>query len=62
MKTEQAQLITTREEARQFAIDWQTWQSTVSLYFSEVAEWQAVFRDLARKFGLREEFEEEGIL
>lgn len=58
-KIKQAQ---TEEEARQYAIDWQNWQSEQSLSYGELAEWRAVFAELAIKFGLEEEFEENGII
>lgn len=52
----------TADEARQHAIDWQTWQSEQNLYMSELIEWQDVFRELAVKFHLTEEFKENGII
>ena len=52
----------TAEEARQFAIDWQNWQAEQSLSYGELAEWQAVFTTLAERFGLIEEFKENGII
>lgn len=52
----------TAEEARQYAIDWQTWQSEQSLSYGELDEWQAVFNELAVKFDLTEEFKENGII
>lgn len=54
--------ITSAGEARDLAIDWQAWQSEQSLYMSELADWQAFFRELGRKFDLRDEFEENGII
>jgi isoleucyl-tRNA synthetase len=54
--------INTQEEARQYAIDWQTWQSEQSLSYGEIAEWQGIFTTLAYKFGLFEEFVENGII
>lgn len=52
----------TQEEARDQAIDWQAWQSEQALSYGELAEWQAHFRQVARKFDLRDEFEENGII
>lgn len=52
----------TEDEARQFAIDWQIWQSEQSLYMSEVVEWQNYFEKLAKKFNLTDEFKENGII
>ena len=53
---------TTAEQARQYAIDWQSWQSEQSLSYGELAKWQGVFNPLAGKFGLEEEFKENGVL
>lgn len=55
-------VIETAEEARDFAIEWQKWQSEQSLSYGELAEWNARFAELADKFDLREEFEENGII
>lgn len=52
----------TREEARQYAIDWQTWASEQNLSYGELAEWSAHFREIAECFDLVEEFEENGII
>ncbi len=54
--------IETREAAREFAIDWQQWQSTQSMSWGKVAEWQTCFEALAEKFDLLEEYKENGIL
>lgn len=54
--------IKTAEEARQYAIEWEHWQSEQSLSYSELAEWQAIFETLADKFDLTEEFKENGII
>lgn len=57
------QTITTADEARQYAIEWQNWQSNQSLYMSEVAEWGDIFKELAERFPeLKEEFKENGII
>lgn len=52
----------TVKEARQLAIDWQTWSAEQSLSYGELAEWQAHFDKLAERFGLTEEFKENGII
>lgn len=54
--------VTTQEEAREMAIDWQDWQATQSLSYGEFAEWQDYFETLALKFDLTEEFKENGII
>jgi hypothetical protein len=56
------QAITTEDEARETAIDWQTWQSEVSLSYGELSEWQAFFETLAKQFNLNDEFKENGII
>lgn len=61
--------ITTQEEARQYAIDWQNWvseqntkENPQTLYQSDLVEWQEIFTELANKFDLVEEFQENGII
>ncbi len=54
--------IKTAEEARQYAIDWQNWQSEQSLNYGEAMEWQEYFNKLADKFDLVDEFKENGII
>lgn len=62
MKIPSLDTITTAGQATDLAIDWQQWQAEQSLSYGELAEWQAYFRQLARKFNLRDEFEENGII
>ena len=57
-----AKEIRTRGEARQAAIDWQRWQSEKSLSYGELSEWQGYFEKLAKKFNLKREFKENGII
>jgi hypothetical protein len=52
----------TKEEARESATDWQSWQQEKSLSYSELAEWSEYFYKLGRKFGLVREFRENGII
>lgn len=54
--------IKSEDEARQIAIDWQSWQSEQHLSYGELAEWQEYFEELAAKFDLTEEFKENAIL
>ena len=49
-------------EARQQAIDWQRTVEHQNYSYSELAEWQDYFYNLARKYGLVREFKENGIL
>lgn len=62
MKIEDIKKIKTRAEARQFAIDWQSWQSDKALDWSRYAHWTHEFEILANKFDLVEEFKENGII
>ena len=54
--------INTPEEARQYAIDWQTWVSDQNLSYAELFTWQEVLTQLATRFNLTEEFQENGII
>jgi len=58
----QKRTITTKEDAIQYAIEWQQWASTQNLSYAELAEWQAVFEVLAERYNLVEEFKENGII
>lgn len=62
MTIETVQTAKTKDEARQFAIDWQNWSSERSMAYSELTDWQEVFRELASQFGLYDEFKENGII
>ena len=54
--------LTTAEQAREYAIDWQHWASEQNLSYAELAEWAEALRGLALDFDLVEEFEENGII
>lgn len=55
--------IETADEARQKAIDWQSWSSEQAMSWQEVAGWGNYFEELATRFPeLREEFAENGII
>ncbi len=54
--------IGTRDEARDFAIEWQSRTADESCSWLEAAEWGNVFERLAGDFWLREEFKENGII
>ena len=54
--------ITTKEQAREYAIDWQEWQSEQSMSYGELAHWQGFLSELAGKWDLVDEFKENGIL
>ena len=55
--------ITSQDEAMDAAINWSEWMSTQNLSYGELADWQAYFEELAKRFPeLHEEFEENGII
>lgn len=54
--------IKTKEDARNFAIIWQNWQSQQSLSYKELNEWSNIFKKLAKEFRLTKEFKENGII
>lgn len=54
--------IKTKEQARQFGIDYQKLASEKSLSYSEVLHFQNKLSKIAEKFDLVEEFIENGIL
>ena len=53
---------TNKEQARDKAIEWQNWQYSKSLSYSELIEWNDYFTVLAKKYGLIREFKENGII
>lgn len=55
-------IINTKEEAINYAIEWQQWVSERDMYMSELLEWQNFFVNLAERFDLTEEFKENGII
>lgn len=62
MNVEKVLAAESKGDARQFAIDWQNWASEESLSYGELAEWCDAFRFLGEKFGLSDEFLENGII
>ncbi len=52
----------TQDEARQYAIDWQSWASEQDLSYSEIIEWNIEFEAIAERFDLLEEFKENAII
>ncbi len=61
MKIPPVESIKTKAQARNLAVEWQHWQSDQSLSWGELADWQGFFSQLADKFDLADEFEENGI-
>jgi hypothetical protein len=63
MKIKAITEIKTKEEAREYAIEWQHWFSEQeNMYYSDLAEWNGLFWKLAEKFHLKREFKENGII
>jgi hypothetical protein len=54
--------IKTKEQARQYGIDYQHWASKRSLGYGELLFIQNKLRIIAQKFGLIKEFKENGII
>ena len=55
--------VTTKEQAKELAIDWQHWQNDQSLSWLESSQWSDFFSQLVEKFpDLNDEFKENGIL
>lgn len=52
----------TRDEAREYAIEWQQWLSEQSLSYGELAEWYEIFKKLGYKYGLSDEFKKNGVI
>lgn len=50
------------DQARELAFMWSDWESNSALSWGEVSDWQSYFEQLAEKFGLTEEFKENGII
>lgn len=56
------QTLKTKEEARQYAIEWQQWVSEQNLSYMELAHWQEYWNTIAYQFDLLEEFKENNII
>jgi hypothetical protein len=54
--------IKTKEQARQYGIDYQKWASEEALSYGEISHFQNELSILAKKFGLVKEFKENGII
>ena len=48
MKQKSIETFANASEARDFAIEWQNWQSTQSMSLDQVIEWQGYFEKLAK--------------
>lgn len=62
MKPETALTITTKEQARDVAIDWQHTVGASDISYSELAEWGDALNALAVRFDLVDEFKENAII
>ena len=54
--------IKTKEQARQYGIDYQNWASNQDLSYGELIHFQNKLSTIAEKFDLVEEFQENGII
>jgi len=54
--------IKTKEQARQYGIDFQNWVSDKNLSYGEIFHFQNKLQKIAEKFDLVEEFKENGII
>lgn len=62
MKLPNLEDITTPIIAQQIAIEWQHWFSENSISYGELSAYQHYFTILAERFGLTDEFKENGII
>jgi len=62
MELKKIEEIKTEEEAREIAVNFQSWVSEESLSYGELAGYSGFFEELAEKFNLTEEFKENGII
>lgn len=54
--------IKTKEQARQYGIDYQNWASNKDLSYGEVIHFHNKLSKIAEKFDLVEEFRENGVI
>ena len=54
--------IKTKEQARQYGINFQRWASDKNLSYSELSYYQLKLSNIAKKFDLESEFKENGII
>lgn len=52
----------TKDEAREYAMNWQNWASNSILYYSDLNHWGNKFMAMANKFHLVREFKENGLI
>ena len=54
--------IKTKEQARQYGIDYQNWASDKNLSYGELIHFQSKLSLIAKKFGLVKEFKENAVI
>jgi len=54
--------IKTKEQARQYGIDYQQWASNKNLSYGEILVFQNKLDKMAKRFGLVKEFKENGLI
>lgn len=62
MKLRNTSEIKNAEDARQYAIDWQTSFQDYNYSYGELIEWSNLFEELGKSYNLTEEFKENGII
>lgn len=62
MKLKAIEIVKSKGEARQIAIDFQNWASNQNLSYGELADYSNYFIELGKKFRLIKEFKENGII
>jgi hypothetical protein len=51
-----------KQEAKQYAIDYQNWVSEQNLSYGKLSQYQGMLEAVGRKFNLLKEFKENGII
>lgn len=62
MKLKPISKVTSKSEARSIAVAYQNWSSGHSMSWGEIQKHTLYFEALAKKFGLKREFKENGII
>jgi len=62
MKFIKIENIKTEEQAKNIAIDFQSWVSNQNLSWEEIINYNNYFEEIAEKFKLKNEFRENGII
>ena len=51
-----------KDQAREFAIDWQNWVGDQALSLQELVDWQDYLEEIGKRYGLLAEFKENTIV